>query len=209
MVPVAKRRNYRRELEQLIAGLGDTVPTLMMHSCCAPCSSYCLEYLSQYFSITLVYYNPNIFPEEEYVKRAEELKRLVSQLPVKHPVSVIVEDYHPEEFYNAVKGMENLPEGKERCAVCYRLRLERAAKLAAERGFDYFCSTLSVGPRKNCSLLNEIGETLSQIYSVKHLPNDFKKRNGYQRSIELSHEYGLYRQDYCGCVFSKTERQPK
>lgn len=204
-----KRRNYGRELEQLIAGLGGAVPTLMMHSCCAPCSSYCLEYLSQYFSITLVYYNPNISPETEYIKRSEELKRLVSQLPVKHPVSVIVEEYRPEDYYTAVKGLENLPEGGERCAVCYRLRLERAAQLAAQNGFDYFCSTLSVGPRKNCALLNEIGETLSQIYSVKHLPNDFKKKNGYQRSIDLSREYGLYRQDYCGCVFSKAERQPK
>lgn len=197
--------NYQKQLDKLIAGLGDDVPRLLIHSCCAPCSSYCIEYLSEYFEITILYYNPNISPEEEFRKRAAEQQRLISQMSFKNPVTVIVDAYDPNEFYSAVKGMEQLPEGGERCFVCYRLRLERAAKYAAEHGFDYFCSTLSISPLKNAAKLNEIGEALSEIYPVKHLPSDFKKRNGYKRSIELSHEYGLYRQNYCGCVFSKRE----
>lgn len=197
--------NYQKQLDAVISQLGDTVPTLLLHSCCAPCSSYCLEYLSQYFSITVLYYNPNISPAEEFRKRAEEQRRLVSEMPFKNPVSVVIDDYDPQEFYSAVKGLEHIPEGGERCFACYRLRLERAAKYAAENGFEYFCSTLSISPLKNCEKLNETGETLSEIYSVKHLPSDFKKRNGYKRSIELSREYGLYRQNYCGCAFSKAE----
>ncbi len=194
--------NYQRELDALISSFKDA-PKLLLHACCAPCSSYCLEYLSQYFEITVLYYNPNISPTEEFAKRAEELRRLVSELPVKNPVTLVVDDYEPSEFFNAVKGLENEPEGGERCFVCYRLRLERAAKYAAEHDFDYFCSTLSISPLKNAQKLNEIGEELSEIYNVKNLPNDFKKKGGYLRSIELSREYGLYRQNYCGCVFSK------
>lgn len=201
--------NYQKQLDAIISQLGDEVPTLLIHSCCAPCSSYCLEYLSRYFRITVLYYNPNISPEEEFIKRAEEQRRLVSEMSFKHPVSVVVDNYDPQEFYSAVKGMEHIPEGGERCFVCYRLRLERAAGYAAENGFDFFCSTLSISPLKNCQKLNEIGEMLSEIYPVKHLPTDFKKRNGYKRSIELSREYGLYRQDYCGCVYSKLEAQQR
>ena len=196
--------NYQKKLEELISTLTGT-PTLLLHSCCAPCSSYCLEYLSQYFSITVLYYNPNISPKEEFQKRAEEQRRLISQLPVKNPVSLVVEEYDPGEFYTAVKGLEHIKEGGERCFKCYRLRLERAAKYAAEHGFDYFCSTLSISPLKNAQKLGEIGTELSEIYSVEYLPSDFKKRGGYLRSIELSKEYDLYRQNYCGCEFSKKE----
>lgn len=194
--------NFQRELDKVLLGLSGT-PKLLMHSCCAPCSSYCLEYLSQYFAITLLYYNPNISPAEEFSKRAEEVRRLVSELPTSNPVQLVVEEYDPQEFFGAVKGLEGEPEGGKRCEVCYRLRLERAAKYASEHGYDYFCSTLSISPHKNARKLNEIGEELAGIYSVKHLPNDFKKKGGYKRSIELSAEYGLYRQNYCGCVFSR------
>ncbi len=197
--------NYQLQLDKLTASLDGKVPSLLLHSCCAPCSSYCIEYLSQYFRITILYYNPNISPKEEFLKRAEEQRRLVSELKTVHPVSVVVDDYNPQEFLTAVKGLEHIPEGGERCFVCYRLRLERAAGYAAEHGFDYFCSTLSISPLKNSGKLNEIGEELSGIYSVPHLPSDFKKRGGYKRSIELSREHKLYRQNYCGCAFSKAE----
>lgn len=200
-----QRTNYQRELDRLLETLKGT-PRLLLHACCAPCSSYCLEYLSRYFEITVLYYNPNISPEEEFRKRAEEEKRLISELPVKNPVTLVVDDYSPDEFFGAVKGLESAPEGGERCFVCYRLRLERAARYAKEHGFDYFCSTLSISPLKNAQKLNEISAELSEIYEVKNLPNDFKKKGGYLRSIELSREYGLYRQNYCGCVFSKREQ---
>lgn len=200
-----QRTNYQRELDRLLETLKGT-PRLLLHACCAPCSSYCLEYLSGYFEITVLYYNPNISPEEEFRKRAEEEKRLISELPVKNPVTLVVDDYSPDEFFGAVKGLESAPEGGERCFVCYRLRLERAARYAKEHGFDYFCSTLSISPLKNAQKLNEISAELSEIYEVKNLPNDFKKKGGYLRSIELSREYGLYRQNYCGCVFSKREQ---
>ena len=203
-----QKPNYQLMLEQLIASIPEgTAPRLLLHSCCAPCSSYCLEYLAQYFRITLLYYNPNISPREEFEKRTEELLRLVSRLPMKYPAQVVVPEYRPEEFYNAVKGMEQLPEGGERCLVCFRLRLEKAAQYAAENGFDYFCTTLTISPMKNAAALNEISVELSRIYPVKPLPSDFKKKGGYLRSIELSREYGLYRQNYCGCVFSKQEAE--
>ena len=194
--------NYQRKLDELLKTRTGT-PKLLLHSCCAPCSSYCLEYLSQYFSITDLYYNPNISPKEEFDKRAEEQRRLISELKVKNPVTLVVDEYDPEDFFSAVKGLEDCAEGGERCFVCYILRLERAAKYAAEHCFDYFCSTLSISPLKNAQKLNEIGAELSEIYNVQNLPNDFKKKGGYLRSIELSREYGLYRQNYCGCVFSK------
>ncbi|MBQ8567724.1 MAG: epoxyqueuosine reductase QueH [Oscillospiraceae bacterium] len=199
--------NYQRELDRLIADLDEgEIPSLLLHSCCAPCSSYVLEYLSQYFRITVFYYNPNIFPESEYQKRIEEQKRLISQLDVKNKVSFIGADWQSELFYDIARGYESCPEGGERCFRCYRLRLEEAAKLAAEGGFDYFTTTLTISPMKNAEKLNEIGNELGELYKVKHLPSDFKKKGGYQRSIMLSKEYGLYRQDYCGCVYSKAER---
>ncbi|MGN0683996.1 MAG: epoxyqueuosine reductase QueH [Oscillospiraceae bacterium] len=198
--------NYQRRLDELIKTL-DYTPRLLLHSCCAPCSSYCLEYLARYFSITVLYYNPNISPEEEFCKRAEEQRRLITALPAKNPISLVVDDYNPREFYDIAKGLEDAPEGGERCFKCYRLRLERAAEYAAEHGFDYFCTTLSISPLKNAAKLNEIGETLEAELGIKFLPSDFKKKGGYLRSIELSREYGLYRQNYCGCVFSKPKEE--
>ena len=200
-----QNENYQRKLEILINNLSGT-PRLLLHCCCAPCSSYVLEYLSRFFEITCLFYNPNISPAEEYEKRAEELRRLISEQPHENPVSIIVEKYNPQDFFAAIKGYEHIKEGGERCFRCYRLRLEMAAKYAKEYNFDYFCSTLSISPLKNARKLNDIGEELSEIYKISHLPNDFKKKGGYKRSIELSAEYDLYRQNYCGCVFSKNER---
>ena len=205
------RRNYQRELEAVIKEneSKSRVPRLLLHSCCAPCSSYVLEYLSDYFEITVFYYNPNISPAEEYEKRAAEQQHLIRELPAKHPIHLVVGAYEPERFYAVSRGLEQVPEGGERCFRCFRLRLEEAAKMAAEGGFDYFATTLTISPLKNAQKLNEIGEELSELYKVEHLPSDFKKKNGYKRSIELSHEYGLYRQNYCGCVFSKREQEEK
>lgn len=203
-----RKRNYQRELEQVIGGLADgEAPTLLLHSCCAPCSSYVLEYLSQFFSITLLYYNPNISPRKEYEKRVEEQRRLIEALPAKNPVRFVEGVYDAGIFFDAVKGLEHIPEGGDRCFVCYELRMREAARLAAEGGYDYFATTLSISPLKNAQKINEIGERLEAEYGVKHLPSDFKKKNGYKRSVELSGIYGLYRQNYCGCVFSKKERE--
>ena len=205
------RRNYQRELEAVIKEneSKSRVPRLLLHSCCAPCSSYVLEYLSDYFEITVFYYNPNISPAEEYEKRAAEQQHFIDRLPAKHPITLVVGEYEPQRFYEVSRGLEQVPEGGERCFRCYRLRLEEAAKMAAEGGFDYFATTLTISPLKNAQKLNEIGEELSEIYKVEHLPSDFKKKNGYKRSVELSAEYGLYRQNYCGCVFSKREQEER
>ena len=197
--------NYQRKLDELLKTISEP-PRLLLHCCCAPCSSYVLEYLSDFFEITCFFYNPNISPQAEFDKRAMELERLISAQPHKYPVSLVVEKYNIEEFFAAVKGLEKIKEGGERCFKCYRLRLEAAAKYAKEYNFDYFCSTLSISPLKNAQKLNEIGEELSEMYKIQHLPNDFKKKGGYKRSVELSAEYDLYRQNYCGCVFSKQER---
>lgn len=197
--------NYQRKLDKLLNTISEP-PRLLLHCCCAPCSSYVLEYLSEFFEITCFFYNPNISPQAEFDKRAMELERLISAQPHKYPVSLVVEKYNSEEFFAAVKGLEKIKEGGERCFKCYRLRLEAAAKYAKEYNFDYFCSTLSISPLKNAQKLNEIGEELSEMYKIPHLPNDFKKKGGYKRSVELSAEYDLYRQNYCGCVFSKQER---
>lgn len=202
------KRNYQREMEKVLdaAVREGRVPTLFLHSCCAPCSSYVLEYLSQYFAITVFYYNPNISPREEYEERAEEVKRLIRELPAVHPIRFLEGVYRPEQFYQAVKGHEEDREGGERCAICFRLRLEEAARLAAEGGYDWFTTTLTISPLKNAAVLNVIGEEMAEKYGVSFLNSDFKKRNGYKRSVELSSQYGLYRQDYCGCVFSKRDR---
>lgn len=200
--------NYQKELDRVIAAIPEgSVPTLFLHSCCAPCSSYVLEYLSQFFEITVFYYNPNIFPREEYGKRVEEQRRLIGELPAKHPIHFQEGNYCPQDFFDAVKGLEQIREGGERCFACYELRMGEAARLAAAGGFDYFTTTLSISPLKNAEKINEIGKKLEAEYGVCHLPSDFKKRNGYRRSVELSQIYGLYRQDYCGCVFSKKERE--
>lgn len=201
--------NYQKLLDKIIEEnkKAEITPTLLLHACCAPCSSYVLEYLAEYFKITVYYYNPNISPVEEYYKRVEEEKRLISQLVVKNKVEFIENGYDENEFYNAVRGFEYIAEGGERCFKCYRLRLESTARLAEKMGFDYFTTTLSISPYKNSAKLNEISKELSEMHNVKALPADFKKREGYKRSIELSKEYNLYRQDYCGCVFSKAERE--
>lgn len=198
------KTNAQKEMDKLIEKL-DNVPTLLIHACCAPCSSYVLEYLSQYFHIIILYYNPNITSVEEYNYRLSEEKRLIDELPVKYPVKLIAGDYNPESFFDAVKGLEREPEGGKRCEVCFELRLREAAEKCREIGADYFLTTLTISPLKNAELINSIGEKLAEKYGVKYLPSDFKKKNGYKRSIELSREYDLYRQNYCGCVFSRNK----
>ena len=201
--------NYQKELDKLIERLSKDgkVPKLLLHSCCAPCSSYVLEYLSNHFEITVFYYNPNIFPENEYTKRILEQQTLISDMKVKHPISFLAGNYDRERFFQIAEGLEHLREGGERCFKCYELRLEEAAKIARDAGFDYFTTTLSISPLKNADKLNEIGTRLADKYGVQYLQSDFKKKNGYKRSIELSNEYGLYRQDYCGCEYSFRDRQ--
>ncbi len=193
--------NYSIELEKIIKSNGDKKPALLLHACCAPCSSYVLEYLNSHFNITLFFYNPNIYPKDEYQKRLDELKRLVLEMEL--DIKIIEADYEPNEFFEISKGLEKLPERSERCKRCYRLRLEKAAVQAQKDGYDYFCTTLSISPHKNAEWINEIGNELSDIYGIQFLPSDFKKKNGYIRSIELSRKYNLYRQNFCGCVFSK------
>ena len=201
--------NYQKELEKILNRLEKEkrVPTLLIHSCCAPCSSYVLEYLSRYFKITVLYYNPNIDPESEYTKRVLEQQKLIRDMKFKYPVSFLAGKYEKEKFYAMAEGMEDLKEGGARCMKCYELRLAEAARQAAAGGFDYFTTTLSISPMKNAKKLNEIGVRLGREYGVEYLVSDFKKKNGYKRSIELSKEYGLYRQDYCGCEFSMRERR--
>ena len=202
------RVNYQKKLEKILESripFGDGPPSLFLHSCCAPCSSYVLEYLCRYFSIAVFYYNPNIYPKEEYLYRVEEQQKLISELKTKNPIHFEEGVYDTDNFYSITKGMENLPEGGERCFKCYKMRLEKTAEYAAKKGFDYFTTTLSISPYKNAQKLNEIGEIISLEKNIKYLHSDFKKKNGYRRSIELSDIYGLYRQDYCGCIFSKIE----
>ncbi len=198
------RANYQIRLDNIIRQneKNAITPTLLLHACCAPCSSYVLEYLSDFFRITVFYYNPNIYPAEEYLKRKAELNRLIKEMPFANAVSVEDCDYNPDVFFATTKGLEHCAEGGERCFLCYDLRLRKTAEMAKALGFDYFASTLSISPLKNAAKLNGIGQGLAVEYGVAWLPNDFKKREGYKRSIELSRQYGLYRQDYCGCVFS-------
>lgn len=200
-----ERTNYQKFLDKKLSEIqmNGERPSLLLHACCAPCSSYVIEYLSSYFDITLLYYNPNISPSEEYQKRSEELKRLVEEMEGIKNVRVVSAPYTPEEFYEISKGLERLPEGGERCFKCYRLRLEYSSRYAMENGYDYFTTTLSISPHKNAEVLNCIGGELSEKYGVQYLFSDFKKKNGYKRSTELSVRYGLYRQDYCGCIYSK------
>lgn len=194
-------KNYQKELDLLISSL-DKKPRLLLHACCAPCASYVLEYLSEYFDITLFFYNPNIDSTFEYEKRKLELERLVFEMGLKN-IKIINGDYCPQLFLNISRGLENEPERGARCNKCFYLRLEECAKLAKEENFDYFCTTLSISPHKNAALLNKIGEELAEKHGVSYLPSDFKKKGGYLRSIELSNKYNLYRQNFCGCRFSK------
>ena len=200
--------NYQKELDKTLEKLTkeERVPKLLLHSCCAPCSSYVLEYLSQYFEITVFYYNPNIYPESEYTKRIWEQQKLIEELPAKHPISFMAGPYDKERFYEMASGLEHVKEGGARCMKCYELRLRKAARIAKNAGFDYFTTTLSISPLKKAERLNEIGQRLGEEYEVEYLLSDFKKKNGYKRSIELSKIYGLYRQDYCGCEFSMENR---
>lgn len=198
--------NYQKKLDELINGISEgTVPRLLLHSCCAPCSSYTLEYLSQYFDITVLYYNPNISPRSEFDKRAVEQARLIAELPSQHKVKLVVYDYDYTEFLDIARGYEGCQEGGERCFRCYRMRLEKTAEKAKTEGFDYFCTTLSISPLKDSQIINKIGYETAEKYGVKWLPSDFKKKEGYKRSIELSREYNLYRQNFCGCAYSKKE----
>lgn len=201
------KRNYQRELDSVIAGLGGQAPVLFLHSCCAPCSSYVMEYLSRYFQLTVFYYNPNIAPEDEYRRRAAEQQRLIREMPFLHPVRFLEGAFEPERFYEAARGLEKEPEGGARCRECFRLRLSETAKRAAEAGADYFATTLTISPLKDAALINEIGEELAKEYGVAWLPSDFKKKDGFRRSGELSCQYGLYRQNFCGCVFSRVQRE--
>ncbi len=199
--------NLQKELEKIIEqnkkeGIR---PSLLLHACCAPCSSYCIEYLHDHFDITLFFYNPNIFPQEEYSHRVSELKRLVAEMGLSIPVLECEND--TESFYALSKGREDIREGGARCFDCYRLRLEKTARLAKEKGFDYFTTTLSISPLKNAGKLREIGLELEGEYGVKNLPSDFKKKEGYKRSVELSKKHNLYRQDYCGCEYSMRAKQ--
>lgn len=197
--------NYQKMLDNLIAEnkAKNLKPSLLLHVCCAPCSSYVLEYLTEHFDITSVFYNPNISSVEEYNHRAEELQRFVKEKEPAGDIKVIIKEYCPEEFHQVIKGLEDSPEGGNRCFKCYALRLEETAKMAKEGDFDYFTTTLSISPLKNAQKLNEIGGVYEEKYGIKYLYSDFKKKEGYKRSIELSKEYNLYRQNFCGCEFSK------
>lgn len=195
-------KNYSIELEHIIENLKGT-PTLLLHSCCAPCSSYVLNYLTKYFKITVLYYNPNISPKEEYEKRKLEQIRLIEQMPFVNDVTIMDCDYDNDKFEEVIKGLEKEKEGGSRCFRCYRLRLCKTAEIAKKNNFDYFGTTLTVSPYKNSQKLNEIGAELEQIYQIPYLYSDFKKKEGYKKSIEFSHTYNLYRQNYCGCIYSK------
>lgn len=210
--------NYQKELDRLLAkiegargaGGAGSVPRLLLHSCCAPCSSACLEILCNYFAVTVFYYNPNISALEEYAHRVSEQKRLIvayNEEKRGYPIRIIEGDYRPNEFFDAVKGYEACPEGGERCMRCFALRLGETARLAAAERFDYFGTTLTISPLKNAQRINEIGQECAAEVGVQWLPSDFKKKDGYKRSVELSAQYGLYRQDFCGCAFSKAERE--
>mgnify|MGYP004504929739 FL=1 len=199
--------NYQKLLDKTLEKLAaeKRVPTLLLHSCCAPCSSYVLEYLSKHFFITIFYYNPNITDKNEYDKRVREQQRLIAEMDTVHEVKFIEGKYEPERFFEFSRGLETLPEGGERCFKCYRLRLAEAADAAKNGGFDFFTTTLSISPMKNAEKLNTIGGEEAQRVGVPYLFSDFKKKDGYKRSIQLSAQYGLYRQNYCGCSFSKAE----
>lgn len=224
------KRNYYKELESRIEEFQEKgrTPRLLLHACCAPCSSHCLEFLRQFFDVTVFFYNPNITEDAEYRKRVLEEKRLIKEYNCQveeqdfegmhsderaRKIGIIEGEYDPNEYFEAVKGYENIPEGGERCEKCFRLRLRRTAEVAAREGFEFFTTSLTISPLKNAELLNEIGEQAAREVSaetgceISFLPSDFKKKNGYKRSIELSHKFGLYRQDYCGCGFSKAERE--
>ena len=194
--------NYDLEMEKQINNINEG-DKLLLHACCAPCSSACLERLGDYFNISIFYYNPNITEESEYIKRINEIKKFISEFKTKYPIKLIEGRYDPNEFFEMAQGLESEPERGARCYKCYKLRLRESAKVASDLGFDYFCTTLTLSPHKNSNWINEIGSELDKEFNSTYLYSDFKKKNGYKRSIELSKEYDLYRQDYCGCIYSK------
>ena len=199
------KQNYQKQMDAVVASLpqGER-PRLLLQSCCGPCSSYVLEALTPYFRVTVLYYNPNIQPRAEYDLRLENQRKIIAALPTPSAVDILECDYDGEKYDAAVKGLESEPEGGARCTVCFRLRLEETAKRASELCYDWFCTTLTVSPHKDAERLNQIGKALGERYGVPFLPSDFKKREGYKRSIQLSKEFDLYRQDYCGCLYSKS-----
>lgn len=201
--------NFQKLLEEEIKLIKNykTKPKLLLHACCGPCSSYVIEYLSKYFNITIYYYNPNTYPEVEYIRRFDELSRFIMNF--NNDVNIIEEQYNSKEFYNSIKGLEHLGEKSQRCYNCYKLRMKKTALYAKNNNYDYFTTTLSISPYKNAEWINEIGKKIENELGIKYLYSDFKKKNGYKRSLELSREYKLYRQDYCGCVYSKQERETK
>ena len=196
------KQNYSNLCEEILNSIKDK-KKLLLHSCCAPCSSYVISYLTNYFDITILYYNPNIYPYEEYLKRKNEQIKLIKELTSKNIIDIIDCDYDNELYNNLIKGLENEPEKGNRCTICYQMRMEKTASIAKENNYDYFCTTLSVSPYKNSDLINEIGKKLEERYKINWLYSDFKKKDGYKKSIELSKKYNLYRQDYCGCIYSK------
>ena len=197
--------NYQKILDELLENIKkeNKKYKLLLHACCAPCSSYVLEYLSEYFDITIYYYNPNIFPKEEFIRRKDELKKYLKD--TKLNIKLIEEKYDTNDYFNSIKGLENLGERSNRCYNCYKFRMEKSIIYAKENNFDYFTTTLTISPLKNSKILNEIGASLEQEFGIKYLYSDFKKKEGYKRSIILSKEYDLYRQDYCGCIYSKNK----
>ena len=205
------KENYQKILETTLQSILKQPyrPRLLLHSCCGPCSSYILEYLSQYFDITVYYYNPNISPASEFTHRAEEQQKLIAAMSLGGKVDCIIADYEPEVFYDMAKGKEQEPEGGTRCFDCYTLRLRKTAEAAKAGGYDYFTTTLSISPHKNAQVLNAIGKELSAEYDIAYLYSDFKKKNGYKRSCELSEQYHMHRQDYCGCIYSKLEAEAR
>ena len=201
------RRNYQKELDRIIQKRGTRLPRVLLHSCCGPCSSAVLEYLTQYFDVTLLWYNPNIYPREEFDRRFKTQVELIEKMGLAEKVSVLAEPWKSEDYYARIKGLEDEPEGGRRCEACFRLRLIEAARLAKHYGFDYFCTTLTLSRHKDADLINRLGEEIGRAAGVSWLPSDFKKRDGENRSVELSEKYGIYRQLYCGCEFSLRRRQ--
>ena len=203
----AMNRNYQKELDRIIQKRGQKTPRVLLHSCCGPCSSSVLEYITQYFDVTLLWYNPNLYPKEEFDRRFKTQVELIEKMGLADKVDILAEPWKSEDYYRRVKGLENEPEGGKRCVECFRLRLLETARLAKHYGYDYFCTTLTLSRHKDAVLINTIGEEIAKAVGVSWLPSDFKKRNGENRSIELSEQYGLYRQLYCGCEFSLHKRE--
>ena len=201
------RENFFRKYDKIVAGFGDTKPSILLHSCCGPCSSSVLEYLTQYFDVTLLWYNPNIYPREEFDRRFKTQVELIEKMGLAEKVSVLAEPWKSEDYYARIKGLENEPEGGKRCTECFRVRLLEAGRLAKHYGFDYFCSTLTLSRHKDAVRINTIGEEVGRMVGVSWLPSDFKKRDGENRSIELCEKYNVYRQLYCGCEFSLRHRE--